>query len=367
MSSFDSLANDWIDGLATYEPGRPIEEVARELGFDSAADIVKLASNENSLGPSPLAVEAIRKSAVGMHRYPDGGAYYLRHALAAKLGVLPEQVLPGNGSNELIEFIGHTFLGPGANVVAADTAFVVYRLVAAMFRAEFVAASMRHLTHDLDAMLGAITPETRVVFISNPNNPTGTMVGQDEIDSFMDRVPEHVVVCFDEAYIELLPPGDQPDVLQYVRQDRNVIVLRTFSKAYGLAGLRVGYAVAPERCVALINRVRQPFNVNAMAQLAAVAALDDEEHVKTTRALVSEGLSFFVNEFRRLGLEYVPSVTNFILVKVGEGRKVFDSLQQAGVIVRPMDGYGLPEYVRITVGTYEENRRAIMALEGLGS
>ncbi|MDP6525401.1 MAG: histidinol-phosphate transaminase [Kiritimatiellia bacterium] len=362
MASFDELAKDWIGGLSTYEPGRPIEEVARELGFDSAADIIKLASNENSLGPSPLAVEAIREGAEAMHRYPDGGAFYLKKALASKLGVRPQEILPGNGSNELIEFIGHTFLGPGVNVVVADTAFVVYRLIAAMFRADVVAVPMRELTHDLDAMLAAITPETRVVFVSNPNNPTGTMVGQEEIDRFMEGVPGHVVVCFDEAYIELLPPGDQPDVLKYVRQGRNVIVLRTFSKAYGLAGLRVGYAIAPEEGIALLNRVRQPFNLNSMAQLAALAALGDDEHVAVTRDLVQDGLSFFVGECFRMGLEYVPSVTSFILVKVGEGRRVFESLQKAGVIVRPMDGYGLPEYVRITVGTADENQRAIAAL-----
>lgn len=362
MASFNQLSNDWIAGLATYEPGRPIEEVARELGFGSAADIIKLASNENSMGPSPLAVEAIREGATGMHRYPDGGAFYLKDALASTLRVQPSQILPGNGSNELIEFIGHTFLGPDVNVVVADTSFVVYRLVAAMFRAEVISVPMRELTHDLDAMLAAITPETRVVFVSNPNNPTGTMVGQEEIDGFMERVPEHVVVCFDEAYIELLPPQEQPDVLKYVRQGRKVIVLRTFSKAYGLAGLRVGYAIAPEDGISLMNRVRQPFNVNSMAQLAALAALGDDAHVAVTRDLVQEGLSFFVAEFFRLGLEYVPSVTNFILVKVGEGRKVFEVLQKLGVIVRPMDGYGLPEYVRITVGTADENRQTIAAL-----
>jgi len=363
MTTFEQMANTWIAGLAPYEPGKPIDEVAREFGIDDAASIVKLASNENALGPSPRAIDAMRRAAFEMHRYPDGGAFHLKRALAARLGVDPSQVLPGNGSNELIELMAHVFLGPGTGIVMADHAFVVYRLVAAAFQAEVVSVPMRELVHDLDAMLEAIRPETRIVFISNPNNPTSTMVSGEAIDAFMARVPDHVIVCFDEAYIELLPPERQPDTLEYVREGRKVIVLRTLSKTYGLAGLRIGYAVAPVECVALLNRARQPFNVNAMAMSAAMAALDDEEHVRHTRQLVHEGLACLEEAFDAMGLPFVPAAANFVLVDVGDGRRVFEQLQEKGVIVRPMDGYGLPQYIRVTVGTPPENRAFVEALQ----
>ena len=362
MSSFNDLANRWIRSLGVYEPGRPIEEVARELGFDDPDDIVKLASNENALGPSPRAVKAMQKAAGAMHRYPDGSAFYLRQALAAKLGVAADQILMGSGSNEILEFLGHVFLAPGTSIVMADRAFVVYKLVADMFQARTIAAPMQHLTHDLDAMLKAITPDTRLVFVSNPNNPTGTMVDGEAIDRFMARVPDHVVVVLDEAYVELLPPDEQPDTLRYVREGRNVVVLRTFSKTYGLAGLRLGYAVAPVECIALLQRVRQPFNTTAMAQAAALAALKDGAYVARTRKLVQHGLRQLEQGFAKLRLASVPSRANFILVRVGKGRAVCAALEQAGVIVRPVDGYGLPEYVRITVGTAAENRRCLRAL-----
>lgn len=363
MNRFEALANPWVAALQTYEPGRPIEEVAREQGFADSRRIVKLASNENALGPSPLALEAMREAAGEMHRYPDGGTHYLRHALAAKLDVEPSQVLPGNGSNELIELLGRVFLRPEAGIVMAEYAFVVYRLVAAACRAETVCVPMRNLTHDLGAMREAIGPRTRMVFVSNPNNPTGTAVKPGDVEQFMECVPEHVVVCFDEAYVELMPAGLQPDTLRYVREGRRVVVLRTFSKTYGLAGLRVGYAVAPEEAIALLNRVRQPFNVNAMALAAATAALDDVEHVCRTRELVRDGLRSLEAGCKRLNVECVPSAANFMLVKVGRGREAFEALQRRGVIVRPMDGYRLPEYVRVTVGTADENARFLDALE----
>jgi histidinol-phosphate aminotransferase len=362
MASFENLANAWIGAVPVYEPGKPIEEVARDLGFDSAGDIVKLASNENSLGPSPRAMAAMQDAASRMHLYPDGGAFYLKQAIAERLGLSAEHVLPGNGSNELIELLAHVFLGPGSGVVAAEFAFVVYRLIAAGFQSELVSVPMQDLTHDLDAMLAAIRDNTRLVFISNPNNPTGTMVDGSAIDAFMEAVPGNVVVCFDEAYIELLPPESQPDVLKYIRDGRNVVVLRTFSKAYGLAGLRIGYALAPPECIALLNHARQPFNVNAMAQAAALAALADEEHVARTLSCVSEGMAYLEGEFARLGLRYVPAVANFVMVEVGDGRGTFERLQRKGVIVRPMDGYGLPQYIRVTIGTMEENRRFVEAL-----
>ncbi len=357
------LAKPWIHNLSSYEAGRPIEEVARELGFDDIDEIVKIASNENSLGPSPKAIEAMTRAAKKMHVYPDGDCFYLRRGLSKKIGVPMDEIIVANGSNEIIEFLGHVFLEKGTNIVMASDAFVVYRLVASVFQAETIRVPSKNFTHDLDAMLKAITPETRIVFISNPNNPTGTMVDGAAIDRFMERVPDHVVVAMDEAYIELLPESKQPDTLRYVRQGRKMYVLRTFSKTYGLAGLRVGYAVAPKEGIELLHRVRQPFNVNAMAQIAALAALDDDDFVKRTREMVKEGLEHLGKSFEKMGLPYVPSVANFILVKVGRGREVFQQLQRKKVIVRPMDGYGLPEYVRVTVGTPRENALLIKALK----
>lgn len=361
MKTFLQMANPGVDRLLTYEPGRPIEEVARELGFD-LAEIAKLASNENALGPSPAAVKAMRAAARMMHRYPDGDAFYLKQALAASLGVKSSNLLPGNGSNELIELLGHAFLRPGTNIVMADRAFVVYRLVARLCGADVIDVPMRSFTHDLDAMANAVTEKTQIVFISNPNNPTSTMVGQSEIERFMSRVSPDVIVCFDEAYLELIEPERQPDTIRFVREGRKVVVLRTFSKTYGLAGLRIGYAVAPEECIALLHKVRQPFNVNAMAQIAAVAALGDERHVRRTRRMVKRGVAWLQRQFEVMGLEYVPAVANFVLVKVGQGRVVFEAMQREGVVVRPMDGYELPEWVRITVGTTAENQRCVAAL-----
>jgi histidinol-phosphate aminotransferase len=352
-----------VSNLLTYEPGRPIEEVARELGFAGADGIVKLASNENALGPSPAALEAMRNGAESMHRYPDGGCFYLKQGLARALGVTPEHILPGNGSNEILELLGHVFLQPDVNIVMAERAFIVYRLVAMAARSDIIAVAMRDFTHDLDAMAHAITAATRVVFVSNPNNPTGTMVDEAALDAFMARVPEDVIVCIDEAYIELLAPERQPDTLKYVREGRRVVIVRTFSKTYGIAGLRIGYAVADPECIELLNRVRQPFNVNAMAQQAAVAALGDTAHVDSTRRMVREGLGYLQAELDKRQIPYVPSVANFMLVEVGNGRAVFDRLQRAGVIVRAMDGYGLPGYIRVTVGLREENEAFIRALE----
>ena len=357
------LANAWVDRLGIYEPGRPIAEVARDLGFKSVDDIIKLASNENALGPSPKAVKAITTAAKSMHLYPDGGAFYLRRALAGRLRVDMDQICVTNGSNEGIEFLGHVFLGRGTNIVMADRAFVVYKLIAAAYEAETISVPMTDFTHDLDAMLAAITPRTKIVFISNPNNPTGTMVDGTAIDRFMAKVPEHVVVALDEAYVELLPEKQQPDTLKHMREGRNVFILRTFSKTYGLAGLRIGYTVGSKDGIGLLNRVRQPFNVNALGQAAALAALDDEAHVRRTRKMVTDGLRFLEKAFDQMGLDYVSSVVNFILVKTGRGREVFQSLEREKVIVRPMDPYGLPEYVRVTVGTASENRFFIKALK----
>ena len=359
-------AKDWISGLRVYEPGKPIEEVARELGFDDVAEIVKVASNENELGPSPMAVEAMQESISEMHRYPDGGAFYLKRKLAGKLGVDPENLLFGCGSNELIVFLCHVFLGQGTNLIMGAEAFAVYFLAAALYEGETIRVPMPEHVHDLDAMLAAITSETRLVAICNPNNPTGTMVLQEAIDRFVEKLPEHVVAIFDEAYFEVMPEEMKPDVLKHIRAGKeNIIVLRTFSKAYGLAGLRIGYAVAHPELISLLNKVRQPFNVNAMAQAAAMAALDDVTHLTKTREMVFQGLEFFEREFSALGIETVPSGANFILVKTGNGREIFEELQKRKVIVRPMDPYGLPDYIRITIGTPEQNQSLLTALKDI--
>lgn len=355
--------NEWIQNVPVYEPGKPIEEVARELGFADVAEIIKVASNENELGPSPKAMKAMAAAATEMHRYPDGGCFYLKDKLSAKLGVKPQNLLFGNGSNELIEFLGHVFLVPGTHLVMSEGAFVVYRLIAALFNAKTMATPMKKFAHDLDAMLAAITPETRMVIICNPNNPTGTMVSPAKIKAFLKKLPDDVLAVFDEAYLEYMPDDQKPDLIKEIQKGReNVIVLRTFSKAYGLAGLRIGYAVGHEKLIGLLNRARQPFNVNAMGMAAALAALDDDKHLAKTRKTNFQGLELFAEKFSAMGLEYVPSYANFILVKTGKGREVFRALQERKVIVRPMDGYGLPEWIRITVGTPAQNRTVLKAL-----
>lgn len=360
------IAKEWISNVPVYEPGKPLDETARELGFSDVAELIKVASNENELGPSPKAIEAMTATVGQMHRYPDGGCFYLKEKLAEKLGVKPGNLLFGNGSNELIEFLGHACLGPGTNLVMSECAFVVYRLVAALFDADVIAAPMKEFAHDLDAMLAAVTPETRMVAVCNPNNPTGTAVAPEEIDRFLDRLPEHVLAVFDEAYFELMPDDRKPDLIGRIRNgQKNLMVLRTFSKAYGLAGLRIGCAVAHEELIETLNHVRQPFNVNAMAQAAALAALDDEKHLAESRKVNFQGLKFFEEELPKIsgGLEFVPSTANFILVKTGSGREMFEKLQKKKVIVRPMNGYGLPDWIRITVGTGQQNRAVIAALK----
>ncbi len=358
-------AHSWIRNLAPYEPGRPIEEVARELGLPAGTEILKLAANENALGPSPLAVRAMRACLSRMHRYPDTDAYPLRQALSARLHVAPGQLIFGHGSNELLAHMGYAFLDAESEIVVADRAFVIYRMIADLYRARTVSVPMRNLTHDLEAMAEAVTPRTRMVFVANPNNPTGTTVEPADLDRFVSRMPDSVVVVLDEAYVELLDPARQPDTLRWVREGRPVFVLRTFSKTYGLAGLRIGYAVGPEEGIQALDRIRPPFNVNAMAQEAALAALADEAHVERTRRMVARGLRQLERGLRTLGVEYTPSVANFMLVQTGDGRGVFRALQRRGIIVRPMDGYGMPDRIRVTVGTPRENRGFLAALEAV--
>jgi histidinol-phosphate aminotransferase len=362
--TIDSYANRFVCDLVAYEPGKPIDETARELGLDPS-QIVKVASNENPLGPSPLAKAAMREALEEAHIYPDGGGFRLRTAIAGSLGFGRENVVLGNGSNEIIELLCHTFLNRETELIAAEHAFVVYKLMATLFGAKYVEVPDPAFIHDLDAMADAITENTRLVFIANPNNPTGTMVGQDAIDRFMDRLPEHVIAVFDEAYIEF--PDNPPDTLRYVREGRNVCVLRTFSKIHGLAALRVGYGVAPAHLAELLQKARQPFNVNAIAQAGALAALADADHANKTRELNRTGLAFYEKAFAERGLEYVPSHANFILVRTGGGDQVFRDMLKQGVIVRAMSSYKLPDWIRISIGTQPQNERCLEVLDAVTS
>jgi len=349
-----------IETIQPYQGGKPIEEVQRELGI---RDVVKLASNENPLGPSPLALEAMAAAAKQLHLYPDGNAFYLKRDLAAHLDVSPEQLLLGNGSNEVLQIVGETFLSPGERVVYSQGAFVVYELVAKTFGARAVTPPLRNATHDLDAMADAVTPDTRVVFIANPNNPTGTYNTKSELDRFMDRMPPETLVVLDEAYFEYVTRGDYPNGLDYLREGRNVLVTRTFSKIYGLAGIRLGYGIGSPSVIEWMNRVRQPFNVNALAQAGARAALSDTTHVKKSREMNTEGRDYLERELTALGLETVPSVANFVMVHLRRnGLAVTQALMREGVIVRPVANYGFPRSIRVTVGLPHENERFIRAL-----
>jgi len=358
--------NPHLTKLPVYQPGRPIEEVARELGLP-AAGIIKVASNENPFGPSPLAVAAMQKAIAGVNRYPDGNAFYLKQKLAAKLGVEPANLVLGNGSNEIIEFVGHALLeGSGtatADVIVSQYCFAVYPIVTKLFGANLITVPAKNYGHDLPAMLRAITPQTRIVFVANPNNPTGTLAPREEVIGFVNDVPDDVLLVMDEAYIEFL--NDALDLVSLVRLGarKNLILMRTFSKIYGLAGLRIGYGVGNPEFIAALEKIRQPFNINLLAQTAALAALDDTVHVRKTRQNNFAGLEFLERAFRDLKLEFVPSHANFILVRVGEGQKVFEAMQKQGVIVRPMDGYQLPEWIRISIGTPKENERCLGALK----
>ncbi len=323
MLSIWEHANAQLRDLAVYEPGKPIEETARELGADPAS-IIKLASNENPLGPSPKAVEAMRGALESSHLYPDGGGYYLREALAAKLGLTRDNIILGNGSNEVLEFLGHAFLGQDDELITSEHAFVAYKLIAAVFGARTIETPSPDLRHHLDAIVAAITPRTRLIFIANPNNPTGTLLTQEEIDRFVADLPEKIVVAFDEAYFEYVETP--PDTLKFIRDRRNVIVLRTFSKIQGLASLRVGYGMAHPELIQVLQKTRQPFNVNGLGQIAAVAALGDDEHVTETKRVTDEGRSYLQAEFATMNLEYVPSAANFVLVRVGDGAAIFKAL-----------------------------------------
>lgn len=357
------LTTDNIAKLTAYEPGKPIEEVMREYGLSRC---IKLASNENPLGPSPKALEAMRQHLSEVGRYPDSSGYYLKRKLSQVHGFPASQIVLGNGSVEIIELIARTFLGPDDEGMVSRQAFIMYWIAIQSVNGRAAVVPPREFTHDLAAMAAAITDRTKLIFIANPNNPTGTMVSRSELDAFFARVPPDVIVVLDEAYSEYIKEPDYPDGLEHLRRGRNVIVLRTFSKVYGLAGIRVGYGFGPEAVVAAMERVRTPFNTSHLSQHAAISALDDHEHVERTyranireRAYLGEGL-------RELGLSFVPSVANFLLVDFGRPcDEVFETLMRRGIIVRPMKGYGFPTRVRLTVGTHPENEELLGVVRGL--
>ena len=360
--SVASRAPDHIRAIMPYQPGKPISELAREMGL-AESSIVKLASNENPLGMSTRARDAARAALTDLARYPDGGAFALKAALCRKLEVQPEQLVIGNGSNDILEIASQAFLRPGCSAVYAQHAFAVYPLATQARGARGVEVPARNFGHDLDAMAAAISPDTRIVFIANPNNPTGTFLPGKDIEAFLDKVPRDVLVVLDEAYTEYLAPAQRYDAIAWIERFPNLLVSRTFSKAYGLAGLRVGYGVANAEVADLMNRVRQPFNVSSVALAAAEAALADEEFLAQSAELNRRGMQQLTDAFVALGLEWIPSAGNFVTFKVGDAAGVNRALLQQGVIVRPIAGYGMPHWLRVSIGLPEENARFIAALK----
>jgi len=354
-------ALEHVRAIAPYQAGKPIEELAREFGLD-AATIVKLASNENPLGAPESARKAMAAAIEDLGRYPDSNGFELKAALAARYGVPMDWITLGNGSNDILELAAAATLSPGRSCVYAQHSFAVYALATQARGARAIVVAAKKLGHDLDAMAAAVAADTALVYVANPNNPTGTHLTGAAVEAFLARVPPQVVVVLDEAYNEYLPPELRVDSTAWVRRYPNVIVSRTFSKAFGLAGLRIGYGIAQGELTDLLNRVRQPFNVNTVAQAAAVAALADDDFLARSFELNLRGMAQLTGAFEALGLEYVPSVGNFVLVRVGPAARVYQELLKRGVIVRPVANYGLPEWLRVTIGLPEENATFLRAL-----
>ncbi len=359
---YRSLVRPSVLTQPVYEPGKPIEYVAREYGLDPRK-ILKLASNENPLGPSPKGLEAARRALEESHLYPDGGCVALREKLAERLGLSAGQFVVGNGSNDVMVLLAQAFVGPGDEVVFGSQAFIVYKLATLLFGGTPVEVPMPGLKHDLAAMAAAVTGKTRLVFLPSPNNPTGTVNSQEEIYELVRALPPHVIFCFDEAYAEYVE--NPPDLRPLIEEGYKVFCTRTFSKIYGLAGFRLGYGYGPPELCALLNQIRQPFNVNAIGQKAALAALDDESFVKESRRVNRDGLRQLEAGLAALGVETVPSAGNFILVGIGDSQRLFQLLQASGIIVRPLHGYGLPGFVRVSVGTESQNHRFLQVMEAL--
>jgi histidinol-phosphate aminotransferase len=362
MTNLQGPVHPGVAGLTPYQTGKPIEELTRELGI---TDVIKLASNENPRGPGPGVRERLAGAAQTLSRYPDGGGYQLKQALAKALSVSPDRLTLGNGSNDVLDLAGRISLTPGAEVMVTEHAFVVYRLVAASCGATLVEVPARDYGADLEAMKAALTDKTALIFLANPNNPTGTWVSESALIDFLEAVPERVWVVLDEAYFEYVDEADYPNGLKLVDRYPNLILTRTFSKIHALAALRIGYAVSSEGVADLMNRARQPFNVNALAMAAAESALTDQEFVSTSRQMNREGKAALVAGFERLGLDYIPSAGNFVALSVPDAAGTYQSLLQAGVIVRPIAEYGLPNHLRVSVGLMEENERFLTVLKRL--
>jgi histidinol-phosphate aminotransferase len=356
------LAPGYVRAIAPYQPGKPISELARELNLDPDS-IIKLASNENPLGVSPLAMQAMQQAIADLARYPDGNGFELKQAIVKNFGVAMSQVVLGNGSNDVLDMAARAFLAPGVEAIYAQHAFAVYPIATQTIGAKGIEVPAKDFGHDLDAMLKAVTAQTRMVFIANPNNPTGTLLRAEELLRFLRAVPASVIVVLDEAYNEYLEPALKTDSIGWLAQFPNLVVTRTFSKAYGLAGLRVGYALGHPDVIDLMNRVRQPFNVNSISLAAAAAALDDHEFVRRSYELNATGMRQITQGLDKLGLSYIPSFGNFLSVNVGDATKVFQQLLRRGVIVRPVAGYGMPSYLRVSTGLECENQRFLEALK----
>jgi len=360
--SLQQLAPEYIRAIAPYQPGKPIAELAREMGLDER-DIIKLASNENPLGVSPLAKAAIAEALAGISLYPDGNGFALKQAICHKFGVSMEQIVLGNGSNDVLDLVARAFLASGKQAVYSQHAFAVYPLVTMATGAKGITVAALDFGHDLTAMRAAITAQTRVVWIANPNNPTGTLLEKSALHDFLSDVPDTVLVVLDEAYDEYLPDALKSASIEWLQRFDNLIITRTLSKAYGLAGLRVGFALASAGVADMMNRVRQPFNVNSVAQAAAVAALADDDFVKASYELNRAGMTQITHGLKRLGLDFIPSHGNFVSVRVEHAANVYQGLLKKGVIVRPIAGYELPDYLRVSIGLETENARFLQALE----
>lgn len=356
------LAPKYIRAIAPYQPGKPIADLAREMGLRES-NIIKLASNENPLGPSPLALEAMRSALSNIARYPDGNGFELKAAIAEKFSVAREQIVLGNGSNDVLELMARAFLIPDSEAIYAQHAFAVYPLVTAAMGAQGIEVAAHHYGHDLDAMLAAVTAKTRIIFIANPNNPTGTLLSAPVLETFLQNLPQRVLVILDEAYSEYLPPAVKADSITWLKRFPNLVITRTFSKAYGLAGLRIGFALAHADVADMMNRVRQPFNVNSLAQVAALAALQDQAFLTRSYELNQAGMAQLAEGFNRLAIPYIPSLANFVSFRVGNASGVYQSLLKQGVIVRPIANYGMPEYLRVSIGLQTENTKFLQILE----
>jgi histidinol-phosphate aminotransferase len=363
VSDIAKLAPAYIRSIAPYQPGKPISDLARDQGLDPS-DIVKLASNENPLGMSPNAHMAMMDALDDIARYPDGNSVLLRDAVCEKFKVAPTQLVFGNGSNDILELAARAFLAPGDEAVYSQHAFAVYSLVTQAVGATGLVVPAQAYGHDLDAMLKAITPKTRMVFVANPNNPTGTLIGKQALKNFLSSVPKHTLVILDEAYDEYLTDELKAESIGWLAEFDNLVISRTFSKAYGLAGLRVGFGLTSSAIADLMNRVRQPFNVNSLAQTAAVASLADDAFVERTRAINQAGMAQITQGLQQLGLSFIPSFANFVSFKVNDAGGVYQRLLNQGVIVRPIANYEMPDYLRVSIGLFSENDRFLKALAG---